>query len=486
MQLNRRAFLEMAGSAVVVAGASAITAGCGHSPSAVKVDYTLRIGQGSVEVAPGRVVTTTLYNGQFPGPLLRFSQGKPVVVDVFNDTGTAEQLHWHGQTVPVRVDGSAEEGTPFVPAHGMRRLSFTPGPSGLRFYHTHLVAGADLTVGQYNGLVGPVYLEPKHNPGAYDREVFLMLKEFEPSLSQGGDMAGDFLAGQPMPELRDKGEAAMAASLASGKPHGYEVGYDTFTINGRMLGHGDPIRVKEGDRVLLHVVNGSATENRSLALPGHTFTVLALDGNPVPNPSRVPVLWLGAAERISAVVEMTTPGVWVLGDVSDDDRRHGMGIVVEYAGRAGDPQWAPPAPFTWDYRLFTRRGATAAAPDEQIELLIEKRNADRDGFNVWTLNGAAFDMNTAKPVFKLARGRRYRLQLRNATDDVHPIHLHRNTFEVTHIAGTPTAGLRKDVVLLGGYQEMAIDVVAEQPGLSLLHCHQQLHMDYGFMALLRS
>jgi FtsP/CotA-like multicopper oxidase with cupredoxin domain len=454
----------------------------------VKVEYTLRIGKGSVEVAPGRVVSTTLYNGQFPGPLLRFSENKPVVVDVFNDTGVPEQLHWHGQTVPVEVDGSAEEGTPFVPAHGMRRLSFTPGPSGLRFYHTHVVAGADLNIGRYTGLMGPVYIEPKHNPGAYDREVFLTLKEFEPSLHQRVGMPDDFLAGQPVAALRDRGEAAMAASLASGKPPGYEVGYGTFTINGRMLGHGDPIRVEEGERVVLHVVNGSATDNRSLALPGHTFTVLALDGNPVPNPSRVPVLWFGAAERISAVVEMTTPGVWVLGDVSDDDRGRGMGIVVEYAGRTGDPRWAPSAPFSWDYRPFSKPGATAPAPapDEQIDLLIEKRNADRDGFNVWTLNGAAFDMNTAKPVFELARGRRYRLRLRNATDDVHPIHLHRNTFEVAHIAGTPTAGLRKDVVMLAGYQEMAIDVVADQPGLSPLHCHQELHMDYGFMALLRS
>ena len=30
----------------------------------------------------------------------------------------------------------------------------------------------------------------------------------------------------------------MKASLAKGAPHGYEVGYRYFTINGRMLGHG--------------------------------------------------------------------------------------------------------------------------------------------------------------------------------------------------------------------------------------------------------
>ena len=84
--------------------------------------------------------------------------------------------------------------------------------------------------------------------------------------------------------------------------------------------------------MLLHVVNGSATEIRSLALPGHTFRVVALDGNPVPTPSTVPVLWIGTGERVSAIVEMRHPGVWVMGDMADDDRKHGMGIAVEYAG----------------------------------------------------------------------------------------------------------------------------------------------------------
>ncbi len=472
-------------SAAVLAGGMS-TVGCGREGAApTKADYTVRIGQGLVDLAPDRVISTRLYNGQFPGPLLRFTEGRQVVVDIYTDTDTPEQLHWHGQIVPVDVDGSAEEGTPYIPARGMRRVSFTPGPSGLRFYHTHLMAGSDLALGQYNGQVGPVYIEPKRNPGAYDREVFLTLKEFNPSFSRGGDMAQGFLAGDEIPELRAKGESAMRASLAAGSPHGFEVGYEAFSVNGRMLGQGAPIQVKEGERVLVHVLNASATETRSLALPGHTFTVLALDGNPVPKPADVPVLWLGAAERISALVHMTAPGVWVLGDLSDDDRDHGMGIVVEYAGQRGDPQWKAPAPFTWDYRLFAKPEATAAVPDQLIDLLIQKRNAEHDGFNVWTLNGTAFDADARQPVFDLHRGKRYRLRFRNATDDIHPIHLHRNTFEVTHIAGAPTAGLRKDVVMVGGYQAIDIDFVADQPGLSLMHCHQQLHMDYGFMALLR-
>jgi FtsP/CotA-like multicopper oxidase with cupredoxin domain len=449
--------------------------------AAEAADYTLQIGTGLVELAPDHIVSTTLYNGAFPGPLLRFQEGRRVVVDIYNETDTPELVHWHGQAIPSDADGAAEEGTPFVPPHGMRRVAFVPKPSGFRFYHTHVRAGADLDRGTYTGQAGPVYIEPKNNPGAYDREIFLVLKEFLPSFSRGGDMAMDALAGAPVEALRRIGQEADAA--AADKAKGFEVGYELFSINGRMFGHGEPIRVKQGERVLFHVLNASAGEIRSLALPGHVFRVVALDGNPVPAPAEVPVLWLGTAERVSAVVEMNHPGVWVMGDLDDDDRRHGMGIVVEYAGRAGKPQWTRPKRFIWDYARFGSADAKVAAPDETIEMLLVKHNAALNGFNQWTINGAAFTMETMKPRFTLTEGRRYRLKFRNASDDVHPMHLHRHSFELTRIGGKATTGVLKDVVMLGGFQEAEVDFVADNPGLTLFHCHQQLHMDFGLMAL---
>ena len=48
--------------------------------------------------------------------------------------------------------------------------------------------------------------------GGGDGEVFLMLKEFQPALSRGGDMV-----------MEVAGETAMRASLAKGMPHGYSV-----------------------------------------------------------------------------------------------------------------------------------------------------------------------------------------------------------------------------------------------------------------------
>jgi len=496
MTHSRRSFLKAAS----LAGGAALLTRATYAQDTARADYTIRIQTNPIEIAPNHIISTTTYNGQFPGPLLRFQEGRPVTIDIINDTDTPEQLHWHGQKIPTDVDGAAEEGTPWIPAHGQRRITFTPNPSGLRFYHTHNRAGANLYAGQYSGQVGPVYIEPKENPGRYDREVFLTMKEFEPTFSRGGDMAMNFLS--PATEdaqLKKQGESAMKASLGKGMPHGYEVGYASFTINGRMLGHGEPVRVKQGERVLFHILNGSATEIRSLALPGHTFRVVALDGNPVPNPASVPVLWLGTAERISAIVEMNHPGIWIMGDTADDDRHHGMGIVVEYAGHTGKAQWLAPPPVKWNYSRFgntarvpqfraPQSGANLGSgpePDETFDMLFAKDNAADEGFNRWTINGVAYPMSNAMipAAFHLHEGKRYLLRMRNASDDIHPIHLHRHSFELTKLAGQPTAGIMKDVVMLGGYQEVEVQFVADDPGLTLFHCHQQLHMDFGFMTL---
>src|ERR1700745_2410762 len=178
-------------------------------------DYTVRIKAAPIEIAPNEILSTITYNGQFPGPLIRFREGREVTVDIFNETDTPAQWHWHGQIVSTDVDGAAEEGTPYIPAQGHRRIRFTPKPSGLRFYHTHNRAGADLSAGQYSGPVGPVYIEPKENPGTYDRDGFLLFKEFDPTLSRGGDMPQDFLSPSVIDKaFKETGEAALKASLA--------------------------------------------------------------------------------------------------------------------------------------------------------------------------------------------------------------------------------------------------------------------------------
>jgi len=182
---------------------------------------------------------------------------------------------------------------------------------------------------------------------------------------------------------------------------------------------------------------------------------------------------------------MKHPGVWIMGDLDNDDRRHGMGIVVEYAGSTGKAQWIAPPPFKWSYSRFGKSETTPPSPDETIDMTFAKDNAAEEGFNRWTINGIAYPMsNEMFPAsFHLKQGKPYRLRLHNASDDIHPVHLHRHSFELTSLAGNATSGIMKDVLMLGGYQEAEVDFIADNPGLTLFHCHQQLHMDFGFMTL---
>ena len=123
--MDRRRFLASSGLATLAAG---MTGPCLSLAAAREpADYTIRIGTALVEVGPQTFLSMTAYNGQVPGPLLRFKEGRPTVVDIYNDTDTPEQLHWHGQLVPASVDGAAEERTPYralplslAVTHGLR------------------------------------------------------------------------------------------------------------------------------------------------------------------------------------------------------------------------------------------------------------------------------------------------------------------------------------------------------------------------------
>jgi len=75
--------------------------------------------------------------------------------------------------------------------------------------------------------------------------------------------------------------------------------------------------------------------------------------------------------------------------------------------------------------------------------------------------------------------------MHNLSGDMHPIHLHRHSFELTNFMGKACAGVMKDVVVVPSRRNAEIDVVADNPGPSLFHCHMQDHQDFGFMTLMK-
>jgi FtsP/CotA-like multicopper oxidase with cupredoxin domain len=445
--MNRRTFIAQAGGALTGATLASLAPALAQAPPDVK----LEIAPLALEIAPGKVVHTTAYNGRVPGPLIRWPEGKPILIDVRNRTAIPEIVHWHGLWTPSTMDGSSEEGGSMIAPGTQFRYRFTPCPAGFRWYHTHIFAGRDLKRATYTGQFGCFFVEPKSDAGAYDQEIFLTLHDWNAYTSSSGDSS-------------------------------MEAAYDYATIDGRMLGFADPIRVREGQRVLLHLLNASASVVHWLALAGHEMTIVAMDGNPLPNPGRVHAVRLGPAERIDAVVVMNQPGVWILGETHEQMRKIGMGTVVEYANQQGKPRWIDPPETLWDYRTFAAAQAATPEPDEIISLRFESKFHGRGAFDSWTINGKSYPHSDT---ITLMQGKRYRLQMLNHSSDDHPLHLHRHTFEVTTLDGAPLSGLNKDVLMVPANTRAEVDFTANNPGPTLFHCHNQSHMDFGFMMLFR-
>ena len=141
---------------------------------------------------------------------------------------------------------------------------------------------------------------------------------------------------------------------------------------------------------------------------------------------------------------MKQPGVWILGATDDHDRTEGMGIVFEYGGQTGSPRWTAPGVAKWNYAVFGTAGRDEQQA-EKIPLVFQKVFAGHRWVDKWTINGKMWP----KPdPIRLKANQRYRLVFDNRSDEAHPVHLHRHTFELTKIEGTPVAGIFKDVVVV--------------------------------------
>ncbi len=147
--MNRRNLLKLGGMALAQAAAGRLRGGAQDEAQIAaqvgsgaqagmaipqgapgeKADYSIRIAPVTVELDASHILSTIGYNGTAPGPVLRMREGKPVTIEVINDTDTQELVHWHGMLIPPDVDGTEEEGSPLVPAARKTQFPIDAWPS---------------------------------------------------------------------------------------------------------------------------------------------------------------------------------------------------------------------------------------------------------------------------------------------------------------------------------------------------------------------
>lgn len=201
-RLPRRDFLKLAGVSAFSSIIPSTLAGCGaivrdnSAPIGVaqsdlgiaapelapRPEHHLKIDMHNFDIGDNNWVESLAFNGITPGPVLQFKEGQKTTVKISNNTGHEEVVHWHGFFLPSDVDGAREQGSPMIQPGESLCYTFIPGPSGTRWYHSHAGSGGDFRKGTYCGLSGIAFIDPKNNPGRYDREVFLVMHEWGTSI----------------------------------------------------------------------------------------------------------------------------------------------------------------------------------------------------------------------------------------------------------------------------------------------------------------
>ena len=97
----------------------------------------------------------------------------------------------------------------------------------------------------------------------------------------------------------------------------------------------------------------------------------------------------------------------------------------------------------------------------------------------WAINGAPYENH--QPL-AIRQGQTATLSFANTTMMWHPMHLHGHTFQVVRADGSP--GARKDTVIVQPRQNVGVALLADNPGIWMLHCHNGYHMDAGMMTTL--
>ena len=161
-----------------------------------------------------------------------------------------------------------------------------------------------------------------------------------------------------------------------------------------------------------------------------------------------------------------------------------MGILVEYAYRRGEPQYAPPGDEPWDYLRFGRSPKESPKPDEVIPMRILRVAPDEHGMERWSINGHIYSDREEPKVLSSRTTVSAGVQQPDArgSSAYTCIAIPSNWSGSAHIA---TAGVKKDVITLQPYQTAEVDFVPREAGLALFHCHQQMHMEMGFKRLFR-
>jgi len=292
----------------------AMVASLAATAPALAATYDIVIDTVTVDHS-GTPKSAIAYNGQTPGPTLRFKEGEEVTINVTNKLSESTSIHWHGLILPTGQDGVPGISFPGIAPGETFTYRFQILQSGTYWFHSH--SGLQ----EQDGAYGSIVIESKdREPFKFDREYVVVLsdshdhsgrrilsnlKKMSDYYNRQQRTAGDF--------FRDIEEKGLSATMQDRLDWGdmrmlptdvADVQGYTLLVNGKNPEQNWTGLFTPGERVRLRFINASAMTYFDIHIPGLDLLVVQADGNNV-QPVKVDEFRIAVAETYDVIVRPT-------------------------------------------------------------------------------------------------------------------------------------------------------------------------------------
>jgi FtsP/CotA-like multicopper oxidase with cupredoxin domain len=480
-------------------------------------ELVLRPQPETVELG-GRTARTWTYGNGIPGPELRLKQGERVRIRVENGLPEETTVHWHGLRVPNEVDGVPDMPVPAIQPGESFTYELTPPDAGTYWFHPHVGMQLD------RGLYGALIVDARDESLDYDREAVLVLDDFLDGIdgtpdaklkkllaegmqmpgmdmSGGGDMShmdmglgmglgdmdvsalGDGSLSVPGRYVTLRREDPLSGTLPAlgnfldaKQLDAGDVQFPLYLVNGRPPADPFAVEVRSGERLRLRVINAAADTLFALSIDEHPLTLVASDGQPV-RPVNGDAVMLGMGERADLMLDADRPGAYRI--VALPLGKTGRAVAtLRYADASRSAMPSALAPVKKPARMIAYEDlrhagdADASPPGREIRLDLAQ---DMSKPYRWTMGGQSFP---EADMIDVGHGERVRFVIRNKTMMAHPMHLHGHFLRD---ATSSPAGPMKDTIIVPQQKTVKLDLLADNPGEWMFHCHNLYHQSAGMM-----
>ncbi len=416
---------------------------------------------------------------------LTFTEGDDFRVRLLNESGAPTIVHWHGLTPPWAADGVGGRPLPLIAAGETRDYNFPVGAPGTHWMHAHTL--------QEQALLAAPLIVRQRRP-ADEQEVVVLLHDFSftpaeellAKLKQGG---GHTMGPAPAALSGHTGHAATGHGAPQNGGHGSsstsseamdvnDIEYDAYLANDRTLDDPEIVRVDNGARVRIRIINGATATGFTLDTGRVEARLVAVDGQPVAPHSghRFP---LTMGQRIDLLLEMPKDGQSVAILALRENAPERTGIVLAAAGSRIEKIATTGERMGPVLDLSLERQIRAATPPS-VRAIDRTITTELQG----TMQGYVWSQTGFEAPVRVRKGERVAVSMRNTSMMAHPMHLHGHRFQVTAIDGVQVAGALRDTVLVPPGSTVVVAFDADNAGTFAFHCHHLYHMAAGMMGFI--